>query len=356
MSVDASSSVLPIGRRTRSHRLRTALSPRVIGAIYVWIALVVVFGLIDPSTMLTWATVKQVLNQYAVTGLVALALVMPLAAGVYDLSVGSVAGLSGIATAYTLAHISTNTVVALAAGIAMALACGLVNAIAVQVLRVDSFIGTLATGSIFGALAIAISGEQPISKNVGGSFSQAVALDNIAGVTRPVIYLAIAGLVLWYVLQRHAVGRYVTSLGFDREVARLAGVPIGRLVVISLLVSAVLAGIGGIAATATVGAGSSTIGPSYLLPGFAAAFLGATQFQPGRFNVGGTIVAVFLIGTGDVGLLLVGAPAWAPDIFDGVILIAAVSIASLSGLIGMGRASRWRRRSTATGDGAGDAA
>jgi ribose transport system permease protein len=86
----------------------------------------------------------------------------------------------------------------------------------------------------------------------------------------------------------------------------------------------VLASLAGMALVGSVGGADPAAGPSYLLGAFAAAFLGATQVRPGRFNPWGTVIAVLMVGCGDVGLLLTGASIWAPSVFEGVVLIAAI--------------------------------
>ena len=94
----------------------------------------------------------------------------------------------------------------------------------------------------------------------------------------------------------------------------------------SLLVSAFISGMAGVVLTARITVGSPSIGPPFLLPAFAAAFAGATQLRGGRFNVWGTLVAVYLIVTGNTGLSLAGAPLWAPQVFVGVTLIVAIGL------------------------------
>jgi ribose transport system permease protein len=128
------------------------------------------------------------------------------------------------------------------------------------------------------------------------------------------------------VLEHTAFGRHVYASGYDTEVARLGGVNVGGVRAVTLLVSSGFAGLAGIMVTASLGAGDPTVGPSYLLPAFAAAFLGATQFRRGRFNPWGCVVAGLLLGTGDVGLLLIGSPEWGPSVFEGALLILAVSL------------------------------
>ena len=80
---------------------------------------------------------------------------------------------------------------------------------------------------------------------------------------------------------------------------------------------------------ASLGTGDPTVGPAYLLPAFSAAFLGSTQFRGGRFNVWGTVVAVYVLATGVKGLQLAGAPVWIPNLFNGAALLLAVGLANL---------------------------
>src|SRR5437016_1756767 len=115
-----------------------------IGAVYVWLALVVVFSVWIPSTFDTSATVKQVLNANAITALAALSITIPLAARIFDLSFAYTMTLTGVITAHFLA-VGVPLVPALLLGLGAGILIGIVNAIVVVVMRIDSFIGTLAT-------------------------------------------------------------------------------------------------------------------------------------------------------------------------------------------------------------------
>jgi ribose transport system permease protein len=142
------------------------------------------------------------------------------------------------------------------------------------------------------------------------------------------VYLMLAvGLVVWYLLERTPLGRRVYATGGNIEAARLAGVRVAAVVICSLIACATIAAFAGMLVTANLGTGDPTIGPAYLLPAFSAAFLGSTQFRGGRFNVWGTIVAVYVLATGVKGLQLAGAPIWIPDLFNGVALLLAVGLA-----------------------------
>jgi ribose transport system permease protein len=139
--------------------------------------------------------------------------------------------------------------------------------------------------------------------------------------------LAIA-IAMWFVLHHTATGRRIYAAGFNAEAARLAGVPTAKLKFGALVTSATLAGFGGIVLAATLGSGSPTGGESYLLPAFAAVFLGATQLKPGRFNPFGTLVGIVMLGTGTTGLALARQPQWIQDTFTGVVLLMALGLTS----------------------------
>ncbi len=331
--------------RTTSRRrpLKSLLSVRNIGAIYVWLGIVVLFSLLAPDTFPTAQTAKAILNQYSITGIVALSLIVPLAAGYYDLSIGYTLGLSGIIAAYLLAETGLSPV---AVGVLTMLACagiGLINAFIVIVLRVDSFIGTLGSGAIIAAITLAVSKDQTITGRIGESFSD-LASTSIGGITLPVFYLVALVLALAWWLERTQMGRHFYAMGFEREAARLSGVKVAKLGAIAFVTSAVLAGFAGMVLAARVSSGSPTAGPAYLIPAFSAAFLGATQFRQGRFNPWGTVVAVLLLGTGNVGLLLAGGPNWTPQLFEGVVLIAAVALTGLGAGTLRDRIALWRAR------------
>jgi ribose transport system permease protein len=305
-----------------------ALSYRNIGAVYVWIFLIIVFTIWKPHLFPTTQTAKSVVNQYAITGLAALAVVMPLAAGVFDLSIGATIGFAGVFAGWALNTLGLPLGLAVALTLVAGLAIGTLNAIVVVRMNIDSFIGTLATGSIIAAATLWVSSDEIITGKVSGDFTK-IASTDIAGVQLPVIYLLVAMLVLGFVLEQTVFGRRVYASGYGPEVSRLVGLRVGRIRTISLLFSGVLGSFAGIALASRIGSADPSVGPEYLIPAFSAAFVGASQFRHGRFNPWGTVVAVLMIGTGSVGLLLAGTPNWTPQVFQGVVLIAAVGITQL---------------------------
>jgi ribose transport system permease protein len=300
-----------------------------IGAVYVWLGIIVLFSLWAPETFPSLATAKQVLNANAITALSALAITIPLAARVFDLSFAGVMTLTGVAVAHLIAKDGVPLIPAIALALAIGLGVGVINGVVVVVMRIDSFIGTLAAGSLIAALVTMVTNEVPITDaKLGGAFAD-IGQTNVGGVTLAVVYCTAVAVAIWYLLEHTATGRRLYATGFNPDAARLAGVRTDRLRFVSLVASGGLAGATGIVLASTLGSGSPSAGTPYLLPAFAAAFLGATQFKNGRFNAGGTIIAVLLLGTGVTGLALANAPQWAGDMFVGVVLIAALALTGL---------------------------
>jgi ribose transport system permease protein len=302
------------------------LSPARFSGLYVLAALILGFSLWLPHLFPTVSTFRSVTSSQSITAIVAVGLIFSLAAGVFDLSIGYTIGIVGEVVGKMLLH-GASTAEVLVVGAAVGLGVGLVNAFVVVGLGIDSFIGTLATGSILQAGAIAISGNQLLT-GWRTSFDQ-LANAQPVGIPIVFIYLVILAVVAWYVLVHSPFGRRLYAVGKGREAARLAGVPTQRYTVIALCITAVGAGIAGVLLTSEIGTVSSDQGVSYLLPAYAAAFLGATMIEPGRPNAWGTFVAAMLLGTGVTGLQLAGASEWVPYAFNGVALIVAVGLAIL---------------------------
>jgi ribose transport system permease protein len=313
----------------RGQRLVRALAFDRIGAVYVWLGIIVLFTLWVPETFPNLATAKQILNANAITALAAMSITIPLAARVFDLSFAFVITLTGVVVAHLIAKNGIPLVPAIALGLAVGLGVGVINAVVVVVMRIDSFIATLATGSLIAALITMVTNEVPITDAKLGEGFAKIGQTSVDGVTLGVLYCAVAAVAIWYLLEHTATGRRLYATGFNPDAARLAGVRVDRLRFLSLVASGGLAGATGIVLASMLGSGSPTAGTPYLLPAFAAAFLGATQLKHGRFNAGGTIIAVLLLGTGVTGLALANAPQWAGDMFVGVVLIASLAVTGL---------------------------
>jgi ribose transport system permease protein len=335
-------------------RLRKGLRFGNISAVYVLIVVIIVFSIWKSSDFPNYTTVAQVLNSNAVTGLVSLGLVIPLAAGVFDLSVGYTLGASSCLLADLLSH-GMAAAPAIILALLLAVLIGVINGVIVVVMGIDSFIGTLASGSLLQAFILAVTGNLEIVNGVNRV--QFLAFDTFIQLTIPVAGMFVVAAIIWYFLSHTAQGRFVYATGLGQEQARLAGIRTKRIQFCSLIVSASVAGLAGVMVTAVIGAGSPSVGPEYLIPAFAGVFLGATQFGDGLWNAWGTVIAIILLGTVQVGLALANVPEWVPYLVDGVVLIIALGLRRVQANQAV-RRDRLRRRKNreTTAGGAGPAA
>ena len=316
-------------RRRDVGRVSRALSFRNISAVYVFIVLFVGFSFWVPDTFLSGDTWRALISSQAVTAMLAVGLVIALSAGAFDLAIGATLGFGSIVVAWLLAKRGIPIVPAIVLSIFAGAAVGLVNGLLVVRVRIDSFIATLGMSSILLAMIAWISSSQQIL-GLSNAF-QKLGTTEIFGLTLPVYLMLAVALVAWYVLELTPVGRHVYATGGNTEAARLAGVRTSAVVVVALVCCGAIAAFSGVLVSSALGTGDPTIGPAYLLPAFSAAFLGSTQFRGGRFNVWGTVLAVYVLATGVKGLQLAGAPIWIPDLFNGVALLLAVGLAKYQG-------------------------
>lgn len=315
------------------------IDPRNISAVYVLCVLCAIFAIWIPELFLTKTTFRTLLDNQVVTAITALALVIPLAAGVFNLAVGAQVGAASIFVGWLLVQHGVAPIPAVLICLLVSSLIGLATGWLVTSARIDSFIATLGLSSLLAAFITAISGGRQIL-GVPSSFVR-VGTNQLFGITYPVYYMVFIAFVLWYVLERTALGRRVYATGGNIEAARLSGVKTSTVVVGSLVSCGFVAGLAGMLVTARLGNADPSIGPAYLLPAFTAAFLGSTQFKGARFNIWGTLLAVYVLATGVKGLQLAGAPVWIPDLFNGAALLIAVALARFQG--GGGRTSAIRR-------------
>ncbi len=316
-------------RRGRTSRRSTAGLLQRFALPGCLLLLIVVFGALTPGTFLTAANFQSILGSQAVLVLLTLGLLIPLTAGDYDLSVASVLTLATMTTAVLNVNHQVPILWAVLAAIGVGILVGLLNAFLVVVLGIDPFIVTLGTGTLVIGVVYWISDSNTIS-GVSDALVERVALDTWFGVAPAFYYVVAFCAAIWYVFGYMPIGRRLLFVGRGRAVSRLSGLRVGRVRGGALVASATVAALAGVLYAGTTGAADPTSGQSFLLPAFAAAFLGSTTIQPGRFNPWGALIAVYFLVTGITGLQLLGVQSFIQQLFYGGALIIAVALARVS--------------------------
>ena len=181
-----------------------------------------------------------------------------------------------------------------------------------------------AVASILDGLTFLYSGGSVLYSGIPHSFIQ-IGRAGVGNVDAPALYMVIIGIVLWAMLRYTASGRYMHAIGGNRVAARLSGIRVGRYVIAAFMISAMCSSVAGIVETARNGSAQPTAGQSFLLPAFAAAFLGAATLRRGEFHIVGTVIGVYLIAVATSGLFTLGAPFYTQEFLTGGLLILATA-------------------------------
>ncbi|MEF2978958.1 ABC transporter permease [Subtercola sp. YIM 133946] len=307
------------------NRLVSRLGVERYSGIYVFVVFVVVYSIWLPHTFPTVTTAQNIASNQAITGVAALGLVCALAVGAFDLSIAAVLGLSSTLAAALMVRFNLSPTLSIVLVLLMGVIVGLVNGLLVVRFRIPSVVATLGMSSILAAFDLFITNGQFITP-LPTSFTD-LTRGAPAGIPISFIVLIVIALVTWYVLEHTPLGRRMTATGAGADAARLAGTNTGQAVVVGLVISSTLGSLAGLMLVSTVGSAAPNSGPAYLLPLFAAVYLGSTQIKPGRFNIWGTIIALFVLATGVKGLQLAGGQLWVSYLFNGAALILAVGVA-----------------------------
>jgi ribose transport system permease protein len=303
-----------------------------------WGATCVIFGILRPDTFLTTSNFTTIFGSQAILVVLALALLPPLTAGDYDLSVAATMALSSMTLAILNVNHHWSIGASIIASLSIGVLVGFVNGALVVLLDIDSLIATLGSSTFIAGIVLWISNSQTIS-GISQSLINVVVVDRFLGIPLEFYYGIALGLVILYVFEFMPVGRRLLFVGRGRNVARLSGIHVARLRWGALVVSGLISAFGGVLYAGTLGSADPTSGLSFLLPAFAAAFLGATTIMPGRFNPLGTVAAVYFLVTGITGLQLLGVQTFVQQLFYGGALVLAVALSQVA-----------RRRDSAAGN------
>lgn len=299
------------------------------GLLLAFLAVILLFSALNPRSFPTVPNLQLIALTQATVGLIALAVMLPMIVGQFDLSAGFQFGFAQGLCAVMIVRWGVHPGLAIVAVLAMGALFGLANGLLITRLRLPSFTTTLGVGIIVLGATQLVTGDQIVSGRIPRWFV-GLGREKLLGVPLPFLYLLIAGGCLWFALRYTVWGRRCYAVGSNAAAARLAGIDADRSIVQAMVIGGLLSAVAGCISVMNLGSSSPTIGLGTLLPAFAGAFLGATAFEPGRFNVPGTLVAVYLVGTGITGLQQLGATSFVEQFFNGAALLLAVIFASLA--------------------------
>ena len=284
-----------------------------LGAVIALILLVAVISIISPE----FRTVKNflsLLRQSSINGLIAFGMTCVILTGGIDLSVGSVLALT---TAICASLIANGTPVAIAMIVALVLGVlfGIISGIFVTKGRLQPFIATLITMTVFRGLTMIFMDGKPIS-NLGDSYLlKFVGKGLILNIPFPVIMFILIFIGFMFILERTTFGRKVYATGSNEKSAKLAGINIDRTKIATYAISGLMAAMSGLV---------PTLGTGYELDAIAAVALGGVSMNGGRGRIWGTFVGVLIIAVLNNGLNILGVSSYYQDVVKGLVILIAV--------------------------------
>ena len=303
-----------------------------IGPLFAALVLICVVLSIASPEFLTTSTLTNVMVQVSVVGIAAVGATFVIITSGIDLSVGSLVALSGMVAATVMAGSAAGNVGLGLGGLAVALAVGAIvgalNGFSVSWFRLVPFIVTLAMMAMTRGLTLAIS-DGRTKFDFPNAFT-AFGAKTLAGLPAPMIVMLVVFIVGHVLLRKTTFGHQVFAVGGNKEAARLAGIPVGRVIFLTYTLAGVTAAIAGIVLAGRLNSALPSAANGLELQVIAGVVIGGTSLAGGRGSIVGTFIGVVLIGVINVGLSLLGVnPFWTQFIQGGVIF-AAVMLDALS--------------------------
>lgn len=290
--------------------------------LFGFVVLCIIMAILSPR-FLAVSNIRNVLTQVSVNAVIAVGMTFVILTGGIDLSVGSTLAISG-AVAATLVKGDGNVFLAIIVAIAIGAVVGLINGMLVARGKIQAFIVTLATMTVFRGVTQVYTNGTPVS-GLGRSFG-VIGNKDILGIPFPVLITVVVFLAAFYVLSQTRYGRYVFALGGNEDSARLSGINTNKIKSLVYVISGITAAISGIIVTSRIGSASATAGAGYELDAIAAVVLGGTSLSGGEGSVAGTIIGALIIGVLNNGLNLLNVSPYYQAIVKGIVILLAVLI------------------------------
>jgi ribose transport system permease protein len=310
-------------------RRNTLLAISKFGTIIGMLIMFLIFSVIRPGIFPTPLNMVNIINQASLSAIIAGGLTMALIVGEMDLSIAYLASFSGVLVSGLMTDYQLPMGLSIIIVLGVCVALGFFNGLIITKLRVNAVVATLGSGAIFQGLSFAYSRGIPIASGLPPSF-QNLAIGRTLGIPNNILIMVIVLAILWIFLNYTEWGVQLRATGGNASAARLSGIRVDRIKILGLCIGSFCAGITGILLASLIGSGTNAAADGYLMPAFAAVFLGSATLKDGDFHIIGTLIGVFFIQIGFNGLAIFGAPTFAQNFFRGGILIVAVGLSTVT--------------------------
>lgn len=291
------------------------------GVLMILLLMVILLSFMT-DTFLTYRNLINIVRQVTFYAIVGYGAMMTLIGGDFDLSPGSVIGLTSILSTMAITGTERGVGLPLLVAIAVGLAVGFVNGFLIAYCNMPAFIATLGTQTLLRGLALYIANGKPISglsekfTNIGGG--------SIGIVPIPVIILIILGVVTWYIMKYTRLGRHIYAIGGNAQAAVVSGVNAKRIKLFTYLYAGVMAAIAGVILTARVASGNAALGETYEMKAITGCVIGGVSLNGGIGSIYGMICGILVVGVLTNGMDLMNVSGYMQKVAEGIIMIVAV--------------------------------
>lgn len=301
--------------------------------IFLIVAAVFIFMIFASPVFLTEGNILSILLSLSIESMMAVGMVVLMVGGGFDMSVGSILGFTGIVLGKMLTGgIPTAPAVILA--LLVGVAIGLWNGFIVAKVKINPFVTTLASLSIFRGLSYVFTSGRNIS-GLPDAF-QAIGQTRYFGVQLPIVYAVVLLIIGEIVLRNSRFFRQYYYIGGNERAARLSGINVDRMTIFAYVLTGVLAAWAGVVFTSRMGSASCQAGTGWELRVITAVILGGASLKGGAGTVLGTFLGVLLMALLSNALVLLGVDIYWQQFVVGVVLISAVIIDTLGRRVGVG--------------------
>jgi len=294
--------------------------------------IICILSALEPDTFLTTENLLNILRRSSVNGIIAIGMTSVIISAGIDLSVGSMLALAGMVGAYTMIAIGGSDpqgsalVVGTALGVVVGIICGLVNGVLITKLKLQPFIVTLGTMSVFRGISYVMNNGQPYNVPSYKYLGEGIVL----GVPISVVIFGVIIAITGFLLRYSRLGRYTYAIGSNRVAAFHAGVNVDRNLIYIYTFTGLLVGIAAMIATSRTVSAQPTAGIALELDIIAAVVIGGASLAGGRGTITGTITGTLLISVLRNGCTLLGISTHVQLIVIGLIIILAVAVDQLA--------------------------
>ncbi len=294
------------------------------GMYFTLIALFILFSVLN-ANFLTASNMINLLRQISINGLIAIGMTMVITSDGIDLSVGATLGLTGMITALLITS-GIPPILAIIICLLFGLILGAINGLLISKFKLQAFIVTLATMTIFRGFTYVISDGKPISNISSDSIFSFIGKGEIGFLPIPVLIFILVFIIGYFVMTKTVFGRNIYATGGNEKATKLAGIDTDKIRIKVYAISGLLASLAGLILISRLNSAQPTLGNGYELDAIAAVAIGGTSLAGGRGKITGTLIGILILGVISNGLNIIGVSSFYQEIIKGFIILIAVLI------------------------------